>query len=72
VIESVTQLWDPGTHAPAWHASPLVHESPSLHDVPFIAFGFEHTPVAGLHVPATWHWSCALHVTGLPPEHVPA
>jgi hypothetical protein len=28
---------------------------PSLHAVPLALLGFEHTPVAGLHVPAAWH-----------------
>jgi hypothetical protein len=36
-----------------------------------LAFGFEHTPVAGLHEPATWHWPCAVHVTGSAPEQLP-
>ncbi|PYM17130.1 MAG: hypothetical protein DMD81_10205 [Candidatus Rokuibacteriota bacterium] len=26
--------------------------------------GFEHTPVAGLQVPARWHWSDAVQTTG--------
>ena len=42
-----------------------------MHAVPFAAFGFEHVPVPVLHTPATWHWSRALHVTGLAPEHAP-
>ena len=33
--------------------------------VPFGLAGFEQTPVAGLHVPAAWHWSGAVQVTGL-------
>jgi hypothetical protein len=59
-------------HTPAWHESPLVHAFPSLHDVPFAAAGIEHTPVAGLHVPATWHASAAAHVTAAPPVQTPA
>jgi hypothetical protein len=35
------------------------------------AAGLEHTPVAVLHVPATWHWSWAVQVTGFDPVHVP-
>ena len=31
----------------------------------------EQVPVLGLHVPAAWHWSEAVHVTGLAPVHVP-
>jgi hypothetical protein len=34
--------------------------------------GLEHVPVDGLHVPAAWHWSSAVHVTGFDPEHTPA
>src|SRR5439155_23529286 len=47
------------------------HALPSFQDVPFGAFGFEQVPVSGSHVPATWHWSLAEHVTGLEPVHVP-
>jgi hypothetical protein len=58
--------------APLVHTSPVVHALPSLHVVPFAAVGFEHAPVLGLQVPATWHWSEAVQVTGLDPVHVPA
>jgi len=40
---------------PAWHVSVWVQALPSLQEVPLVAGGFEHTPVLGLHVPATWH-----------------
>ena len=40
---------------PAWQVSVCVQALLSLHAVPFGAFGFEQTPVAGSHVPATWH-----------------
>jgi len=43
----------PDAHPPFWHVSLCVHALPSLHDVPFAATGFEHAPVAVLHVPAT-------------------
>ena len=43
------------THAPAWHVSVCVQLLPSLHEVPFAAIGFEHWPVWGSQVPATWH-----------------
>jgi len=59
------------THAPAVHASVCVHALPSLHVVPSAAFGFEHVPVDGLHVPTAWHWSAATQTTGLAPVHVP-
>jgi hypothetical protein len=42
-------------HVPAWQVSVWVHASPSLQAVPFAAAGFEHWPVAGSQVPATWH-----------------
>src|SRR5439155_1491563 len=58
-------------HVPDWHVSVWVQALPSLHGVPFEAPGFEQVPVAGLHVPATWHWSLAEHRTGLEPVHVP-
>ena len=58
-------------HVPLWQASAVVQAFPSLHAVPFVAVGFEQTPVDGLHVPAVWHWSCAVQVTGLLPVQVP-
>jgi hypothetical protein len=51
--------------------SVCVQAFPSLQAVPFAAFGFEQVPVAGLHVPATWHWSLAVQVTGLPGSQTP-
>ena len=33
--------------------------------------GLEQVPVAGLHVPASWHWSLAVQTTGFEPVHVP-
>lgn len=63
--------FDP-VQTPVWHVSVCVHALPSLHVVPFDAVGFEHVPVEGLHVPATWHWSLAVHVTGFDPVHTPA
>jgi hypothetical protein len=56
---------------PAWQLSPCVHALPSLHVVPLGATGFEHVPLAGLHIPATWHWSCAVHVTIAPLVQAP-
>ena len=57
---------------PAWQVSVCVHALPSLHGSPFGAAGFEHVPVAWSHVPATWHWSCAVQTTGLAPTQLPA
>ena len=62
----------PGAHVPLSQASPVVHASPSSHEVPFALAGFEHVPVAGLQVPASWHWSSAVQTTGLAPVHAPA
>ena len=58
-------------HAPDSQVSVWVQALPSLHDVPLAALGFEQVPVAGSHVPATWHWSLAVHVTGLEPVQTP-
>jgi hypothetical protein len=58
-------------HVPDSHVSVCVQAFPSLHVVPFAFAGFEHTPVDVLHVPTSWHWSLAVHVTGLLPVHVP-
>jgi len=62
----------PPVQKPAWHASLCVHASPSLHGVPSSLLGFEQAPVAGLHAPATWHWSGAAQTTGLAPVQAPA
>ena len=48
-----------------------MHAFPSLHDVPFGFAGLLHSPVEGLHVPALWHWSDAVHTTGFEPVHAP-
>jgi hypothetical protein len=42
-----------GVQTPVWHVSLRSQALPSLQDVPSGAFGFEQTPVLGLHVPAT-------------------
>jgi hypothetical protein len=52
--------------------SVCVHALPSLHVVPFAFVGFEHAPDVGSHVPASWHWSDAVHTTGFEPTHAPA
>ena len=59
-------------HVPAWQVSVCVHALPSLQAEPSALLGLLQTPVAGAQVPAVWHWSCALQVTGLAPLHVPA
>src|SRR5262249_44073222 len=48
-----------------------VHALPSSHAAPSGPGGFEHAPVAGSHMPATWHASCAMHATGAPAGQTP-
>jgi hypothetical protein len=62
----------PPTQAPAEQVSVSVQAFPSEQDVPSGAGGLLHTPDNVLHTPATWHWSWAVHVTGLLPTHAPA
>jgi hypothetical protein len=40
---------------PFWQVSVWEQAFPSLQDVPLTFAGFEHAPVAGSQVPATWH-----------------
>jgi hypothetical protein len=49
--------------APDRQLSICVQASPSSQDVPSAASGFEHAPVAGSQVPATWQASLALQTT---------
>ena len=58
-------------HVPVWQVSVCVQALPSLHVEPLVLFGLLQTPVAGAHVPTSWHWSSAAHVTGLLPVQVP-
>jgi hypothetical protein len=62
----------PGVQVPLWHVSEPLHWSPSAQEVPFGLLGFEHCPFDGLQVPASWHWSLATQVTGVPGVQVPA
>jgi hypothetical protein len=57
--------------APAWQLSFWVHALPSEQALPFGRVGVEHVPVAGSHVPASWHGLSAAHTTGLAPVQVP-
>jgi hypothetical protein len=43
------------THNPAWQVSVCVHAVPSAQVVPLALAGFEQIPVAGAHVPTSWH-----------------
>jgi hypothetical protein len=54
---------------PLWQTSLLVHELPSLHVLPFGFVGFEQTPAE--QTPALWHWSLAVHTTGVPVQAPP-
>lgn len=56
---------------PLWQRSFVVHRLPSLQTMPFVALGLEQTPVALLQTPTEWHWSDAMHMTGLLPTQVP-
>jgi hypothetical protein len=61
----------PPLQAPlALQVSPTLQGSLSSHSLP-TATGFEHSPEVGLQVPAMWHWSCAVQVTGFAPVHAP-
>jgi hypothetical protein len=62
----------PAIHVPAWQVSAPLQALPSEQEFPSAFGGLEQTPVDGLHVPATWHWSEAVQAIGLPPEHTPA
>jgi len=59
-------------HAPELHWSVCVQALPSLHALPSLFTGFEHAPLVGSQLPATWHWSEAAQSTGFAPKHVPA
>jgi hypothetical protein len=71
--------WSSGTHTtgfepvqvPVWQVSLWVHRSPSLQPVPSGLIGLVQLPVAGWQMPALWHWSSAVHTTGLEPVQVP-
>src|SRR5438034_1351765 len=45
---------------------------PSSHGLPSGLAGLEQAPLAVLQTPASWHWSAAVHATGLLPVHVPS
>ena len=49
-----------------------MHALPSLQPSPSGRAGLEQVPVAGLHVPARWHWSGGGQTTGSAPVHAPA
>src|SRR5881396_435479 len=57
--------------SPLRQVSLCVQALPSLHPVPSVLAGSEHAPVAGLQVPAVWHWSEAVQTTRSLPVHTP-
>jgi hypothetical protein len=56
---------------PFVQVSGVVQNFPSSHAVPFALFGLLQAPVAGLQLPALWHWSAAAHCVTVPPMHAP-
>src|SRR5690349_224339 len=56
---------------PPRQRSPIEQALASSHAAPLSLAGFEQAPVAVLQTPASWHWSDALHVTGLLPMQRP-
>jgi hypothetical protein len=62
----------PPVQAPPWHESVCVQALPSLQLLPLLLAGLLQIPVAGLQLPASWHWSLAVHTTGLVPSQAPA
>src|SRR5205823_3791912 len=56
---------------PASQASVRVQALPSSQPVPSGLAGLLQTPDAGLQMPAVWHWSAAVHTTGLAPTQAP-
>jgi hypothetical protein len=43
------------THAPLWQVGVSMHASVSVHGVLFARAGLLHWPLAGSHVPGSWH-----------------
>src|SRR2546428_162542 len=60
------------TQMPAWQVSVCVQALLSSQLLPSGRAGLLQAPVAGLHVPAAWHWSEGVHATGLAPTQTPA
>src|SRR5215216_1226087 len=69
LVRQLTAL--PLEQIPALQVLPVVQALPSSHDSPSGLSGLLHVPVVGSQVPATWHWSEAVHVLGLTPAQVP-
>jgi hypothetical protein len=70
--DAVQTVGVPGVQLPLRQLSPTVHASESaLHVAPFVFGGFEHAPVVGLQLPASWHWSDAVQVRVTPFVQMP-
>jgi peroxiredoxin len=65
--EAVQVTGVPGVHVPVWQV--FGKQASVLQSVPGAFAGFEQTPA--VHVPAVWHTSEAVQVTGVPAVHVP-
>ena len=61
----------PDVQTPVWHVSVCEQALPSLQLVPFAFAGFAQTPVVGSQVPAAWHWSLGVQITGVPARQAP-
>jgi len=70
--EAVQTTLLPPTQLPFWHVSVWVQALLSPHGAPLGEIGFEHRPVAGLHVPTAWHWSDAVQTMELLPMQLPS
>src|SRR3989449_1055632 len=62
--EAVQTTGLPPVQSPLWQVSVWAQALPSPPVLPSVFAGFEHVPVAGLQVPALWHWSEATQATG--------
>src|SRR2546427_3990469 len=60
------------TQAPASQVSVCVQAVLPAHGVPVGLAGLLQRPEAGWQAPAVWHWSAAVHTTGLAPTQAPA
>src|SRR2546429_197247 len=60
------------TQALCWQVSLCVQSLPSSQGATLVLTGLLQAPVAGLQVPAVWHWSEAVHTTGFVPTQAPA
>ena len=59
-------------HVPDWQVSAWVHALASLQVAPSVLAGWLQAPLLGSQMPALWHWSRAVHTTGLAPAQAPA